>query len=133
MRRRGECRSRRVAASAGNGEHADEDTEGIGVFGGGEAREPVPGRVHADHHRGAGRGLHTGPCHPGTAARGCDVCLRRIAGDFLQYLRARAVRAPYLQVGAPRARIGTGSRRRGPRFPFRRLAVSQGKRRRSAG
>ncbi|MEU2437401.1 hypothetical protein ABZ595_14540 [Streptomyces rubradiris] len=44
-----------------------EDREGMDVFGGGQTREPVPGRVHADHHRGVGRGLHTGPCHPGTA------------------------------------------------------------------
>lgn len=34
---------RLAAASVGNGEHGDEDTEGLDVFGGGEAREPVAG------------------------------------------------------------------------------------------
>lgn len=33
------------------------------------------------HHRGVGRGLHTGARHPRTAVRSCDVRLHRIAGD----------------------------------------------------
>lgn len=41
---------RLAAASVSNGEHGNEDAERLDVFGGGEGREPVAGRVHADHY-----------------------------------------------------------------------------------
>lgn len=77
---------RLAAAGVGRGEYGNEDAERFDVFGGGQVREPVAGRVHADHHRRVGRGLHTGPRHPRTAVRSCNVRLHRVAGDFLQNL-----------------------------------------------